>query len=82
MKRFIVTEEQLNDFVKSKQAEKIYYQILAELHKNRKNLTENISLEKTNQNVIDNFHRKGFITPKVEEMLIKRGILGENKQII
>lgn len=78
MKRFIVTEEQLAQFVETKQAEKTYYKILAELHKNRKNLNESVSLEKANKSIIDNFRRKGLVTPKVEEMLIKHRIVGEN----
>lgn len=82
MKKFIVTNKQLTDFVKNKQAEKVFYEIVADLHINHKNLNESVSLMKLNKNVIDNYRRKNLVTPKVEEMLIQHGILDENKQII
>jgi len=82
MKRFIVTEEQLNTFVETKKAEKIFYQIVGDLYTSRKNLNENLSLAKHNQTIIDNYRRKNLVTPKVDELLIKRGILDENRQII
>jgi len=82
MKRFIVTKAQLNEYVEKKKAEKVFYDILADLHANHKFLNENISRNHVNQSVIDNYMRKNLITPKVNEMLVKHGIINEKHQII
>jgi hypothetical protein len=82
MKRFIVTNKQLSEYVENKKAEKVYYDILECLHKNMKNLNESVSLKGANQSVIDNFKRKNLITPKVQEMLIKHKIIDEKHEII
>ena len=82
MKRFIVTKEQLNEYVEKKKAEKVFYEILAELHKNQKHLNESVSKQNVNQSVIDNYKRKNLITPLVNEMLIKYGIINEKHQIL
>jgi len=82
MKKFIVTKQQLNEYVERKKADKIFYDIVETLHKNRKYLTENISLKDANQTVVDNFQRKGLITPRVNEMLIKFKIVDEKREII
>ena len=36
MKRFIVTEAQLMEYIENKKAEKVFYSILERLHKNSK----------------------------------------------
>lgn len=82
MRRIIVTKKQLNEYIERKKAEKIFYDIVADLHSNRKNLNESISMEGANQSVIDNYRRKKLITPKVNEMLIKYGVINEKKEII
>lgn len=82
MRRIIVTNKQLANFVETKQAEKTFYNIVADLHTNRKNLNENVLLEGANKSVIDNYSRKNLITPKVNEMLIKYGVINEKKEII
>jgi hypothetical protein len=82
MKRFIVTEKQLSEYVENKKAEKIYYDIMESLYKNMKNLNEGVSLKGANQSVIDNYRRKNLITPKVQEMLIKHKIIDEKHEII
>lgn len=82
MKRIIVTKEQLVEYIERKKAEKVFYDIVEELHKTAKYLNENISQSKANQSVIDNFKRKNLITPRVEEMLIKYKIIDENYEII
>jgi len=82
MRRIIVTTKQLTNFVESKKAEKVFYDIVADLSENRKNLNENISIDGANQSVIDNYLRKNLITPKVNEMLIKYGIINEKKEIL
>lgn len=82
MKRFIVTQQQLNEFVEKKKSEKIFYDILEELHNNVKNLNENISYKKANLTIIENYRRKNLITPKVQEMLIKYKIIDENNEIL
>jgi len=82
MKRFIVTTAQLNEYVERKKAEKIFYDIVESLHNNAKFLTENISHEKANQSVIKDFRRKGLITPRVNEMLVKHKIIDQKTEII
>ena len=82
MKRFIVTKEQLNEYVEKKKAEKVFYDIIESLHKNSKFLNETVSREKTNQAVIKDFERKNLITPRVHEMLIKHKIINQKSEII
>ena len=82
MKRFIVTKAQLMEYVERKKAEKVFYGIVVDLHSTRKNLNENISKDRVNQSVIDNYTRKNLITPKVNEMLVKYGIVNEKREII
>jgi len=82
MRRIIVTTKQLETFIESKKAEKVFYDIVADLHSNRKNLNESVSIDGANQSVIDNYSRKNLITPKVNEMLIKYGVMNEKKEII
>ncbi len=82
MKRFIVTKEQLVEFIERKKAEKVFYEIVGSLHKNVKFLNENVSPKKANQSVIDNYKQKNLITPRVYEMLMKNKIVNENYEII
>ena len=82
MKRLIVTQNQLVEYVERKKAEKIFYDIMESLHKNMKYLNENVSLKKVNQTVIDDYRRKDLITPKVQEMLVKHKIIDGSSEII
>lgn len=82
MKIFILTEQQLGEYVESKKAEKVFYDILEQIHRNQKFLTENVSHKKANQSVIDKFMGKKLINQKVAEMLIKHKITDETGQII
>lgn len=82
MKRFILTESQMVEYVVRKKAEGVYYSIIEEMHKNQKFLNENISLGKANQSIIDNYRNKNLITPKVFNLLIKHKIMNENYEII
>ena len=82
MKRFILTEAQLVEYVERKKAEKTYYDILEQIHKNQKYLNENISHQKANQSVIDRFKSKNQINERVFEMLKKHKIINENYEII
>jgi len=82
MRRIIVTKQQLNEYIERKKAEKVFYEIVADLHSNRKNLNESVSIIGANQSVIDNYKRKNLITPRVNEMLIKYGVVNEKKEII
>jgi len=75
MKKIIVTTKQLKTFVEAKKAEKIFYDIVGDLYENKKNLNENVSIEGINQSVIDNYLRKNLINNKINEMLIKYGII-------
>jgi len=81
MKRFIVKKEQLNEYVEKKKADKIFYDIVEQLYFNNKLLNENVSVAKANQTIIDNYNRKGLITPMVFEMLTKYKILNEKYEI-
>lgn len=82
MKKFIITKEQLNEFVERKKAEKIFYEIMERLHKNMKYLNEDISHKKANQSIIDDYKQKNLISLRVYEMLIKGKIINENYEII
>ena len=82
MRRFIVTKEQLDEYVEKKRTEKVFYDIVADLHGTNKFLNESISKDRVNQSVIDNYERKNLITPKVNEMLVKYGIINEKREII
>lgn len=82
MKRFIVTEAQLNEYVEKKKADKIFYNIMERLHLNIKSLNENVSHTKANQSVIDDYRRKNLISPKVFEMLMKNQIINDMYEII
>jgi acetate kinase len=82
MKRFILTEQQLREYVESKKAEKVFYDILEQIHRNKKFLNENVSHKKANQSVINRFQNKKLINQKVFEMLTKHKIINENYEII
>lgn len=82
MRKIIVTNKQLTNFVESKKTEKVFYDIVADLHLNRKNLNESVSIISANQSVIDNYLRKNLITSEINEMLIKYDIINEKKEII
>ena len=82
MKRFIVKKQQLVEYLEAKKAEKIFYDIIYDLHNNAKFLNENISQKKVNQSIIDNYNRKNLITPKVFEMLTQYGIINSKREII
>jgi len=82
MKTIILTESQLREYVENKKAEKIFYDILEQIHKNEKYLKENVSHKKANQSVINKFTNKKLITPKVSNLLIKHKIINENYEII
>jgi hypothetical protein len=82
MKRIIVTRKQLEEFVEKKKADKVFYSIIENLHKNAKFLNENISEKKANQLIIDDFRRKNLITTRVQELLVKHNIINEKWEII
>lgn len=82
MKKFILTNKQLFEYVERKKSEKIFYDILEDLHKNMKFLNENISQTNAKLMIIENYKRKNLITPKVFELLIKHKIINENHEII
>ena len=82
MSTYILTEAQLQEYVERKKSEKIFYDILEDLYKNVKFLNENISRERANQTIIENYKRKDLLTPRVIEMLIKNKIIDEKHEII
>ena len=82
MRTFIVTKQQLNEYVEKKRTERVFYDIVADLHETNKYLNESISKDRVNQSVIDNYVRKNLITPRVNEMLVKHGIIDEKREII
>jgi hypothetical protein len=83
MKKFIVTEEQLNNFFEIKKAEKTCDDILMSIHRNIKYLNESILQKKINQDVINTYKRKNLITSKVYEMLVfKYKLINKNYEIL
>ena len=82
MKRFILTEAQLVEYVEIKKAEKIFYDIVEQIHKNQKYLKEGVSINKANQSVIDSFNKKNLVTSRVQEMLVKFRITNQKCEII
>jgi len=82
MRTFIVTTKQLNEYIEKKKSEKVFYDIVENLHTNVKMLNENVPHKKVNQSVLDIYDRKNLITPLVYEMLIKNNIIDEKHQII
>ena len=82
MNTYILTEAQLQEYVETKKSEKIFYDILEDLHKNVKFLNENISCQRASQTIIENYKRKDLLTPRVIEMLIKNKIINEKHEII
>ncbi len=82
MKILKVKKEHLIEYVENKKAEKIYYNIMEDIHKNMKFLNENVSLKNANQTVVDNYKRKNLINSRVFEMLVKHKIINENYEII
>jgi len=82
MATYIIKKSQLNEYVEKKKAEKIFYDIVESLHKNSKFLNENVSRQKVNQSVINNYIRKNLITPRVHEMLVKNNIINQKNEII
>jgi hypothetical protein len=82
MNRYILTEAQLLEYVEMKKSEKIFYDIVEDLHKNVRFLNENISREKANLSIIENYRRKNLLTPRVIEMLIKNKIINEKHELI
>jgi len=82
MSTYILTEAQLQEYVEVKKSEKIFYDIVEDLHRNVKFLNENMSREKANLTIIENYKRKNLLTPRVIEMLIKNKIINEKHEII
>lgn len=82
MKKFLVTKRQLNEYIENKRTEKVFYDIIESMHKNVKNLNENVSSKKANQSVINDYQRKKLITPMIYEMLIKYKIIDNESKII
>lgn len=82
MKRFIVTKTQLNEYIERKRAEKTFYKIVESLYLNKKSLNENVSHQKANQSVIDNYRRKNPINSRVDEMLQRHNIINDKYEII
>ena len=82
MKRFIVKESQLFEYIENKKAEKVFYYIVEQIYKNKKYLKENVSHIGANQSIIDVFRNKKLITPRVKEMLVSHNIINEKYEII
>ena len=82
MKKLIVTEEQLNEYVEHKKAKKTFNSILGDMNKNSRFLSEQISVEKANQTVIENYGRKKLLSPRVMKMLVEHGLTNEDGQIL
>ena len=82
MKRILITKKQLNEYVENKKAEKIFYNIVETLYLTTLHLNENVSYDKINKSIINDFNRRNLITPRVNEMLIKYNIINNDNEII
>lgn len=82
MKRFKVRKETLVEYLQHKKSEKIFYEIVEQLHKNTKYLNENISLKNANQSIINHYKNKNLINPMVYELLVKHNIINHEMIII
>ena len=82
MKRLIVKQSQLVEYVERKKTEKVFYDIVESLHKNVKFLNESVSHKKANQSVIEDYKRKNLITPRVYDMLVKYEIIDNKNEIL
>jgi len=82
MKKIIVTEAQLKEYVETKKAEKILENILEEIYVNCRYLSENISKTQANQSIIDKYKKEDKLSPKVKKMLIEYHIMNEASEII
>jgi len=76
-KKIIVKESQLREYIKRKKNNKVFCEIVESLHNNSKYLSEQISKEKANKTIIENYRRKGLITPEVDKLLEEYQILDE-----
>ena len=52
MKKYLVTKKQLNEYIEKKKAEKVFYEIVENLHNYTKFLNENISYNKVLKYII------------------------------
>jgi hypothetical protein len=82
MKKIIVTKEQLQEYIENKKAEKIFNNILEDMYKNSKFLSEGISATKANKTIIENYGRKKLINSKVEKLLKEHGLIDENAGVL
>ena len=82
MKRFIVTKKQLTEYVERKRGEKTFWGIVESLYLNKKSLNENVSHQKANQSIVDNYRRKNLINSRVDEMLQRHHIINDKHEII
>ena len=80
--KYIVTKEQLLEYIKRKKAKKIFESILEEMYENSKSLNENISLEKANKRIIDKYQENKQLTPNVIKLLKEHNLIKEDEQII
>jgi hypothetical protein len=74
-KIFIIKKSQLKEYVETKKAEKVFYEIVEKLHENNKFLSENLSKDKVNKTIIEDYKRKGLINSRVENLLSKYKII-------
>ncbi len=82
MRKLIITKRQLNEYINKKKQEKVFSEIVELMHVNTKQLSENVSYEKINQSIIDNYKRKNLISSNVFEMLVSYKIINENYEIL
>lgn len=81
-KRIIITKQQLSEYITRKRDEKTFYDILENIHTNMKNLSENVSIIKSNQSIIDYYRKKGLINENVRSMLVKHNIINNDYKIL
>jgi len=80
MKKFIVTEEQLREYIEKKKAQKVFDKILESMYLHTKHLL--IPAKDAKNAVLEEFRRKNQITPKVEELLKEHNLLEDNTKVL
>lgn len=81
-KNFIVTKEQLNEYMKRKKAQKVFFSILEDMQKNSKNLNEQISIDKANKSIIYKYKNNNKINEHVQKLLKEYSLIDENENLI
>ena len=76
-KRFIVTKNQIREYVRRRRDTQTLYEIVLKVYDSRKHLNENFSQEKFNRTVLNTYKEKGLLSESLIEQLRKLDIMAE-----